>query len=303
MFILSAPRTGSSWLAGTLARHPDLDVRGHVAHDNYNLYLSQPFLSLNPFADDSPHARSVLLGGLSAQWLRWRYRARESGRVLVIATPTSAAYLPLLVRAFPAARFVHLSRDGLDQVASASGYLEWVAGDSCYAIARRLWAKSPASALLAVGGRSFHRWRWLRFAHEGFLVTRPRGFQKAARHPRLEFLCWYLASTEFQIHEVLSTLPPGQRHSCRYETLVGDPGEIGRLTQFLGVSSAPEFLSDFRSSAHRKGVGRHKNVFDESEIAAVQQFLENAGLAGKSGFPDREDREPRAGASISRKSA
>ena len=75
-FIVSAPRTGSSWLAGALARHPDLDVRGHVAHDNHNLYLSEPFRTLNPFADDSPGAGKVSgpFPGLSTRWLRRRDR-------------------------------------------------------------------------------------------------------------------------------------------------------------------------------------------------------------------------------------
>ena len=195
-----------------------------------------------------------------------------------MATPTSAVYLPLLRVAFPRARFVHLTRNPLDQIASAKEYLTWVDNDSSFAIGRRLVMTRPLVALAAVGGRWFHRWRWIRFAHEGFLVVRPKGFQQASQYPKLEFLCWYLATIEAQIQEVLSDLPATRKHSCRYESLVGDSGEIERLAQFLNIELSSEFVGSFRNATHTRGLDRHEKSLSESETTIVECYLANSDL-------------------------
>jgi hypothetical protein len=105
------------------------------------------------------------------------------------------------------------------------------------------------------------------------LFTRPDGFQKAVKLPRLEFLCWYHAAIDAEIRSALSRIPESRTFLCRYEDLVSGSTEILRLAEFLQVEPSEEFLKEYRASIRKDGVGRYRDVFSASEIEQVSRIL------------------------------
>jgi hypothetical protein len=148
VFVLGAPRSGTSMMAHALGQHPDLWT-GEESD-----FLA-PLLRQAEQAWQHGRTRGDLhwlaAGGVSweefAAWLgvgmNAMYTSRSDGRRWVEQTPQYTFILPLLADVFPGARFVYMLRDGRSVVHSLRHFVRPVEHEK----AARLWARHARAGL------------------------------------------------------------------------------------------------------------------------------------------------------------
>lgn len=148
VFVLGAPRSGTSMMAHALGQHPDLWT-GEESD-----FLA-PLLREARKAWEGGRVRGDLhwlaAGGVSwdefAAWLglglNGLYTSRADGRRWVEQTPQYTFVLPLLAATFPGARFVYMLRDGRSVVHSLRHFVRPVEHER----ASRLWARHVREGL------------------------------------------------------------------------------------------------------------------------------------------------------------
>jgi Sulfotransferase family len=171
--------------------------------------------------------------------------ARYAGRPLVVSKRiANNQRVPLLVAAFPGARFVHLVRDGRAVAASLARVDWWETG--------QVWWY----------GGTPRRWR-----EQG-----GDPWELCARHWVRE-----LASIE----EGLRAVPPDQQMALSYEELVGEPAAtLGRVAHFAGLSASPAWTGQLgrlrypdRTSSWRERLdpGAH-SVVEAVQAACLERY-------------------------------
>ncbi|HET7745260.1 MAG TPA: sulfotransferase [Gaiellaceae bacterium] len=170
-------------------------------------------------------------------------------------TPEAAYLVDDVLTAYPDARVVHIVRDGRDVVCSLleRGWLsEERAGRDDAGVAHgayaRFWVEPMRrSEFTQVSDARRAAWAWRRYV-------------SAAR------------SAEGEVFEL------------RYESLVADPGEIGRqLAGYLGAAS-PETLAAALGDAHAGSIGRYERDLTKEQLADV--LAEAGDLLRELGYLD-----------------
>jgi hypothetical protein len=278
VIVVSTPRSGSSWLSRILREHPDLQVYTHNTAHTQMLYLLYPARMLNPLGDDSVERSSAIdrvADGLRARVAERYFHRRATGQTIVLASPTTVEFLPLLTRVFPEAKFVHLRRNPLDVIASFRKFQRYNGSTgvaSRFAMHRH---RGRLAAARTAGAHVFHSLRWARLGEPGYIGTRPTGFQRAATLPPAEFLCWYYFRLEEQIWTALSTIPRARQFEITYEALVsGCEDALAGLFEFMGVRVLDEHLAaaarGVRPTADR---APSSNGLTDDETEWIERFI------------------------------
>ena len=127
VFIVGAPRSGTSWLNWMLASHPAV-----VGGPETNFFLLEFGEAIRKFRAGAernwPHSglhhyidETTFLNCIRETWstvFRDRIAGKPGARLLVEKTPKHGAYIDVIRIVFPTARFVHCYRDSLACVAS-----------------------------------------------------------------------------------------------------------------------------------------------------------------------------------------
>ena len=224
IFIVAAPRSGSTLLFETLAENRALWTVGGESHRHFeSIAAFDPFrngrLSNRLDADD---ATPENVTALTRNWLRnlrdadgaaWSPQASAAPRFLE-KTPKNALRVAFLARAFADARFVFLHRRA---EANISSVIEaWRSGRFVTYPELPGWQGPPWSLLL------------------------PPGWQELDPNdlPRIAAFQWRSANQ--QILEDLTTLPRERWHALSYEALLDEPSEtVARLCDFLEIPFGP----------------------------------------------------------------
>jgi sulfotransferase family protein len=253
IFIIGAPRSGTTFLGRCIGRLPEVS------------YHFEPRLT-------KAAARCVYDGSWSerrsANVFRLSYSALlvaalDGGRRFAEKNPENSFVVPFLAAALPAAQFVHIVRDGRDAAVSHAEQ-PWLAVASAGAARRgrggQLWGPYP-------------RW-WVE-------PERREEFRKVPDIVRSAW-CWRRFTTAAL--DGLAELPAGRKIELRYERLVADPaGAADILAGFLGTS--PAGLRELRAGlgqARTGSVGRWRGVLTEHETAEVR--AEIGPLLGRLGY-------------------
>ena len=224
VFIVAAPRSGSTLLFETLARCPDLWTVGGESHQLIEGLEQDGTHPLAPAAHGWASNRLEAADATAevSEALRRRFamamRDREGrpwtascGPVrLLEKTPKNALRIPFLARAFPDARFVYLVRE---PCANASSILEaWRSGEFVTYEKLPDWNGGRWSLLLIPG------WRAL----EGRSLADVAVAQYRAAHEAIQ--------------QDLAALPRERWCAVGYEALLEDPAsEVARLSGLLGL--------------------------------------------------------------------
>ncbi|WP_433518433.1 sulfotransferase family protein [Nonomuraea sp. CA-143628] len=228
VFLLGAPHSGADLLARALKRSPGFHVtigRTSVAHVVYAF-------ARKPSIGQTSGAVRVLRDALAESWQvlprscgQCAEACREAGGVMsmgpCVATsevtrfgdgsPDLLYSAPVLLRAFPDARFVQLIRDGRDVVADMLGDPDCLAWFKPVMLSEETEFPNP---FLGVN-RDEHRDRWKGMPAAGKSALRWRSAVRLSATLRKE-------------------LPPDQLLTLRYEDLVQRPAEpVAALTEFL----------------------------------------------------------------------
>ena len=277
VIVVSAPRSGSSWVARILRQHPDLDVYTHNTDDNHLLYAISPFQSLNPFGDDYIGSNNVFnkaLLNIKSLYVKRVFKTRDQSKILTISTPTTATFLPALIKAFPDAKFIHLWRSPHDQVLSFKNFVNTSQTKSFKTSFDKYKHHGNIRALRNGLAHSFHRWRWLSFKAGGYLGTRPRGFLVKGKLPILEFLTWYYTQYNKEIKESLKDIPQNRKYELVFDNLVSDfKNEFTELMNFFEVSAPPELTEELAAKVKKNAVGKYASNFTQTEIDNITGWL------------------------------
>lgn len=228
VFVVAAPRSGSSLLFETLARASSSWTLGGEAHVEFegisdwnparHGYDSNRLTADNLGPGDRPQLLLALSRRLrNSEGILWRslLPAERPARLRFLEkTPKNALRIPLLRALFPDARFIFLLRE---PQANISSIMEaWRSGRFVTYPELPDWPGLPWSLLLPPG------WRELR----GAPLERIAAFQ-------------WRAANEMALDD-LTTLPAAAWCTLRYEELLAAPAAIvARLCEFMDIPCCP----------------------------------------------------------------
>jgi LPS sulfotransferase NodH len=221
VFIVAAPRSGSTLLFETLASSSQLCTVGGEAH-----WLVEGIESLRPGAPgiDSNRLTAAHASDAIANDIREQILSRlqdQSGQALsepgarrfLEKTPKNALRIPFFNHIFPDARFVFLWRDPRENISSIME--AWRSGQ---------WRTYPKL--------------------EGFdgpwSLLLPPGWRDMNGQPLAEIAAWQWRATNAQILDDLQILAPERWTVVQYSDLVNEPaGTVGKVCEFLGIPLDP----------------------------------------------------------------
>jgi uncharacterized protein (TIGR03032 family) len=217
VFIVAAPRSGSTLLFETLARSPDFATVGGEAHAQF-----EGVPELTPAAhgwesnrltaaDATPAAVAALHAAIKTALRDRDGQPPAGGPVrLLEKTPKNALRIPFLAAAFPGARFVYLTREPRENVSSAIE--AWRSGKFVTYPKLPGWGGPPWSLLLVPGWRELNG----------------KPLEEVAAHQWRE--------AHWRIQDDLAQLPRDRWTAVRYEDFLSDPkGTVEKLAAFAGV--------------------------------------------------------------------
>ncbi len=244
IFIIGAPRSGTTFLGGCLGRMPEVS------------YHFEPRLT-------KAAARCVYDGSWSERRCATVFRVSYSalllaglhgGRRFAEKNPENSFVVPFLATAMPDAQFIHIIRDGRDAAVSHSEQ-PW------------LNAKSAGSGKRGRGGQL-----WGNEARWWVEPDRREEFAAVSDVVRSAW-CWR-RFTEAALAG-LEGLPAGKSIEVRYESVVSDPMRAADLLSgFLGTTPAGvDALRAGLSTAKPGSVGRWRKTLDERQVSDVQHEI------------------------------
>lgn len=253
VIILGAGRSGTKFLRGLLAHHPDFRAVPYDVNHVWMAEAADPSHDEAGSGDLTPQAVKRLRCRLES--FGGRYGSGHGIR-LVEKTVSNTLRVPLVNRVFPDAMMLHIIRDGRDVVESAS----------------RVW-NQPVGLRYALGKLGYYS-----PSEAAKLLRRailPRALGRLGRRPSP--LMWGPRYRGYQIdleRESIPLVASRQWKSCvrsacaglqdigsdrrltlSYEALVSDPSVVEAVARFLGCDPEPLVLAYQRSVRHDR-VGR-----------------------------------------------
>ena len=245
IFVVGAPRSGTTFLGSCLARLPEVS------------YHAEPRLT-------KAAAQHVYEGAwgerFSAAVFRISYRTLllatlEGGRRFAEKNPENSFLVPFLAATLPSAQFVHIVRDGRDAAVSHAEQ-PWLA------------AASAGSGLVGHARQAFG-------PHARWWVEHDRREEFAAVSDIVRTAWCWRRFTQAAL-DGLATLPYERVTEVRYEDLVMDPMTAARtLAGFLGTSPAGlEALRGGLAGARPDSVGRWRKALNGDQVIEVEREIQ-----------------------------
>jgi hypothetical protein len=252
VFVLGAPRSGTTFLGSCLGALPEVSyhfeprVTKAAARQVYEGLWSEKHAARVFRSSD----RILLLA------------AGEGGRRFAEKNPENCFIVPFLSRAFPDASFIQIIRDGRD-VAVSHAEKPWL---------------SSRSAESGQRGRSGQAWGpWARWWVE---PERTEEFAQVSDVTRTAW-SWRRYTDAARAH--LADLPSERVLTLRYEDVVRQPDAAAdSLAGFLGHETAPASLREAFARADPGSVGRWRRSLDDQALADVER--EAGGLLRELGY-------------------
>jgi hypothetical protein len=244
IFIVGAPRSGTTFLGGCIGRLPEVS------------YHFEPRLTkaAAQYVYDGSWGKSRSAAVFRLSYSALLLATLDGGRRFADKNPENSFLIPFLATVFPNAQFVHIVRDGRDAAVSHAEQ-PWLAaataGSGQRGRARQLYGPNP-------------RW-WVEPGRRAEFATVPDIVRTA--------WCWR-RFTEAAL-DGLAALPAGRAVEVRYEAVVADPMAAAQtLGEFLGTS--PAGLDALRAGLGRArpdSVGRWRKRLKEHDVAEVEREI------------------------------
>jgi len=281
IFVVGAPRSGTTILAEVLGRHPQIA-------DFYEPYYIWDY-RLGSGEDDQRTAAMADQANIGFIRREFELFARKSRKPIVVEkSPENCFRVPYVRAVFPEAKWIHILRDGRDSVESIYRESEK---------RKRIVEHRDLAQLLAVFKEMMELqpfWRnrlqaiWFEIRQIASLDPR-RYFNKAKwggesgwgpRFPgwrnarqRLGPVAFAAMQWRTSIESLLRDLaevPSVQRIECRYEDFVARPErELEQLCAFIGIPMASGLARDITAQS----VGRWRQVFTRGQLAELGPLI------------------------------
>jgi hypothetical protein len=282
VFVVSAPRAGSTLLFESLAHNREFWSLGGEAHREFESHARLRPANRNfdsnclSAVDADEEVTSELLSQFTgrlqdADGQRWRDlpAAQRPLRFRFLEkTPKNALRIPFLHSIFPDAQFIYLHRGARESISSILDG----------------WKSGRFVTYPDLPGWDGPHWSYLL----------PMGWRELNRRPLVEVAAFQWHATNTRILEDLSRLPDSQWTSVRYEQLVEDPaGRLQTLCEFVQVPFGPRMeqlvQGDLPLSRYTlEPPDADKWRRNEKEIETIWQYvqqLNNQLAAGLSSSP------------------
>ena len=240
VFIVGLPRAGSSLLEKMLGSHPQVQALGELVQ--WPLAVKQQSGTRSPVLYEAAVVNGVVRAGaanLGEQYLQSIAHMRDQRKVFTDKLPNNFLYLPLIARALPTAKLVHVRRNPMD------------AGLAIY---KQLFADAyPFSYDLQELGDYYVRYHQLMTRWQALLGDRLYTLDYDA----------LVTDPENQISALLAWLDLPFDEACL---------QFHRSSDATATASA----SQVREPIYRRASGRWKNF--ASALTPFRQKLESAGI-------------------------
>lgn len=278
IIIIGAGRSGTNMLRDILTREPAFitwpcDEINYIWRHNHRGYETDQFT--REMADEK-----------TKKYIRQSFSSlakKNTSATVVEKTCANSLRCGFIHEIFPAAKFIHIVRDGRDVAASAA--LRWNAKlDPAYLFSKARFV--PKSDLFYYASRYFYARLYRVFSKQERLSTwgpKFEGMQTAFRDNDLPVGCaiqWRecVKAATLQLEKV----PSDQVLTLRYETFTSNPcKELARVFEFANVSVEEARLHELTTGVSTKSVKKWKSQLADSEIAAIQDeagsWLERLG--------------------------
>lgn len=242
IFVIGAPRSGTTFLGASLAVLPEL------------VYFFEPVMTKaavhHVFLKDWPEWKSALFYRSVYSWLMRISHKTDS--VFCEKTPGNCFIVSFLYRTFPGARFIHIVRDGRDSALSLAKK-GWYANE-----AKGKFLRDPDGYLFGPEKRF-----WVE-------VERIAEYESTSNLHRCIWL-WrrYVEYALLGLNEV----PSQQMYQLRYEDLLSDTDRCGtEILNHIGVKnpeSRASFLLRLSSTARTDSIGAWRRNIQNDEKAVL----------------------------------
>lgn len=247
IFILGAPRSGTTFLGSCLAEMPTISYHFEpVATKAAARYIYEGLW-------DFEKAKKFY-----TQVYAWLMRLYFDGDLrFAEKTPQISFIVPFLARAFPDAQFVHIIRDGRDSALSYS---------------KKPWLRADAKSSNKVEPGGYQFGPYARFWVERDRVTE---FETTTDIHRC---IWAWRRFTEAVLNACDTLPPHRFYNIRYEQLVANPQqESDALLDFLKITDSESRcrFSQAVAKAKQDSVGAWQRELSAEQVEQIEQ---EAGL-------------------------
>jgi tetratricopeptide (TPR) repeat protein len=240
IFVVGQPRTGTTLVERIISAHSQVHSAGELQQLGLSLRRLVDHRGGERFSPELVRQAAQLEGeSLGKAYLAATARVRGHAARFVDKLPSNFRYIPLIAKALPHARIVHVVRDPMD---------------ACFASFKQLFADAyPHSYDQAEMARHFARY------HRLMAVWRAR-FPTAFFEVRYEDVA---ADVETQAKRLLDYLDLSWEDACR---------DFHRQAGAVATASAVQV----REPAHTRSVGRWRRY--QAQLAPMREALEKAGV-------------------------
>ncbi len=187
VFLVGAPRSGTTWLHQLLATHPDVATAGesHLFCEGLGELLTNhddpdPYMKLDTWVGRGELV-TLIRGLVDGLFLRMQARARAGATRVLDKTPNHVPHAARLAEVYPDAAFVHIIRDGRDAAASAQDLWSFDESWRTHGRVAARWREAVVDVRTHLAGRWYHEVRY-----EDLVADTPHHLAAILRHLELE---------------------------------------------------------------------------------------------------------------------
>lgn len=167
VFLVGAPRSGTTWLHQLLAVHPQVATSGesHVLCEGFEALFANhadpdEHMNLSTWVS-RPELLSLTRRFVDDLFLTVRDRTRPDATHVLDKTPDHRPHAALLAELYPDGRFVHIIRDGRDMASSAHSLWSGIGAEyRQLSDAARIWVDAITDIRAHLSGLRYHEVRY-----------------------------------------------------------------------------------------------------------------------------------------------
>ncbi|WP_036484767.1 sulfotransferase [Myxosarcina sp. GI1] len=268
IFILGAPRSGTTWLGKTFEQHPDIDcwyennaVWSWGNSRNANDVLTEQNLT--------PKIKSYIKK-------RFAKRLEKSGKKYIVdKTPRNCLRIPFLHAVFPDAKVIMLIRDGRSVINSTKKELNKPKGIPWIEIRNRLKNVSFWEWYTLIP-RVSSRLKSMLGVELDFWGARPPGWSEwIDKYSTQTLLAKQWAATMTIGIKEGRKLPSDRYIEVRYEDLINNPQEeFTKLINFLDIENPSPIIDFAKTTGDPNRINKWKKSLNQNILDEIKEIME-----------------------------